>query len=237
MSGRWALVTAGAQGLGRAISEDLLELGFDLFVHYHESSDAAREIEAKAAARGLRAVGLEADLREAAARERLMAEVAGRAAALSLLVNNLGVYPEVQLTEMDIGTWEDTFRLTCTTAFHLTQLALPLLLRAERARVVNIGDAESDRVAAHPEATAYYVAKLGVHLLTRTYAQLLTPRGITVNMVSPGFLVNSVGLPGNLPAGRPGAFADITRAIRFLISDDAEYVSGANLVVSGAWGV
>ena len=85
-------------------------------------------------------------------------------------------------------------------------------------------------------ATPYHVAKLGVHVLTRSYAQLLMPQGITVNMISPGFLDNSVGSPPEeLPAGRPGQFEDIMGALDYLLSERARYVSGTNLLVTGAW--
>ena len=85
-------------------------------------------------------------------------------------------------------------------------------------------------------ATPYHIAKLGVHVLTRSYAQLLMPRGITVNMISPGFLENSVGRPPEeLPAGKPARFEDILGALDYLLSEQAKQVSGANLLVSGAW--
>jgi 3-oxoacyl-[acyl-carrier protein] reductase len=85
-------------------------------------------------------------------------------------------------------------------------------------------------------ATPYHIAKLGVHVLTRSYAQLLMPKGITVNMISPGFLENSIGRPPQcLPAGHPGSFKDILGALDYLLSEQASYVSGTNLLVTGAW--
>jgi len=85
-------------------------------------------------------------------------------------------------------------------------------------------------------ATPYHIAKLGVHVLTRSYAQLLMPKGITVNMISPGFLENSVGSPPQrLPAGHPGSFNDVLGALDYLLSEQASYVSGTNLLVTGAW--
>ena len=89
---------------------------------------------------------------------------------------------------------------------------------------------------AHVMATPYHIAKLGVHVLTRSYAQLLMPKGITVNMISPGFLENSIGSPPQrLPAGHPGSFQDILGALDYLLSEPASYVSGTNLLVAGAW--
>lgn len=228
---KWALVTAGAQGLGGAITEHLLERGWKVAVHYRESGKRANEL----AARGGFAV--KADLSRAADRVAMVEEVSKNIPALHLLVNNLGIYPLEHLLDTSIETFEQTFALTCTAVFHLTQLSLPLLRRATpAARIVNIGDANCDRIEAHDDATPYHIAKLGVHVLTRTYAEQLGKDGITVNMLSPGFLENSVGEPDRpIPLGRKGRFEDLTNGLDFLLSDGAAYVSGTNLRVSGGF--
>jgi len=102
--------------------------------------------------------------------------------------------------------------------------------------VINIGDSGADRVIARVQATPYHIAKLGVHVLTRSYAKLYAPDRITVNQISPGFLENSVGEPGSpVPAGRLGNFADILGALDYLLSPAADYVTGTNIVISGGW--
>jgi 3-oxoacyl-[acyl-carrier protein] reductase len=228
---KWALVTAGAQGLGGAITEHLLERGWRVAVHYHSSAAKAEAL----AARG--GVTLQADLSRADEREKMIAELSRNTGALHLLVNNLGIYPLEHLLDTSIETFEQTFALTCTAVFHLTQLSLPLLRTAKpSARIINIGDANCDRVEAHDDATPYHIAKLGVHVLTRTYAEQLGKDGITVNMLSPGFLENSVGEPDRpIPLGRKGRFSDITAGLDYLLSDGAVYVSGTNLRVCGGF--
>ena len=92
----------------------------------------------------------------------------------------------------------------CTATFHLTQLALPLLEAATPpGRIMNLGDSACDRIAAHVMATPYHIAKLGVHVLTRSYAQLLMPKGITVHMISPGFLEKQRRASAAAPPRRP----------------------------------
>ena len=104
------------------------------------------------------------------------------------------------------------------------------------AQVINLGDSGADRITARGHATPYHVSKLGVHVLTRSFARELGPRGIRVNMISPGFLENSLGDPVSpIPLGRQGAAADILGALDYLLSPAAAYVSGANIVVSGGW--
>ena len=234
---RWALVTAGARGLGEAIAAHLGRAGWGVIIHYKTSGERAEALSREIRAAGGSARLVQADLAGRTGREALMAEVARLlpAGKLDLLVNNLGVYPLEHLLETTLDGFEETFTLTCTAVFHLTQLALPLLREAAPgASVINLGDSGADRVEAHDDATPYHIAKLGVHVLTRSYAQRLMPEGITVNMISPGFLANSVGEPvPPLPAGRPGSFEDILQALDYLLG--ARYVSGANLVVSGGW--
>ncbi len=237
MTRRYALVTAGAQGLGRAIVRHLASQNYTLLFHYYSSREAADALRDEIACVGGEAIALQADMRDAKAREQLMAEVQTITSSLHVLVNNLGWYAEVRLPHLSLEQWELTLSLNCTSTFHLTQLALPLLQAAQPpARIINLGDSGCDRIEAHVMATPYHIAKLGVHVLTRSYAQLLMPQGITVNMMSPGFLENSVGdVPRNLPAGQPGRFEDMLGALDYLLSDRASQVSGTNLLVTGAW--
>jgi 3-oxoacyl-[acyl-carrier protein] reductase len=237
MKRRYALVTAGAQGLGRVIVQHLARQHYALCIHYYSSRQAAEALQAEITAVGGEATCFQADLSRRDEREGLLQHVAAQTTELHLLVNNLGWYFIERLPDITLEQWEQALALNCTAAFHLTQLALPLLEAARPAsRVINLGDAQCDRIAAHVVATPYHIAKLGLHVLTRSYAQLLMPKGITVNMISPGFLENSVGSPPRrLPAGRVGRFEDILGALDYLLSEQASYVSGTNLLVTGAW--
>jgi NAD(P)-dependent dehydrogenase (short-subunit alcohol dehydrogenase family) len=235
---RHVLITGAARGLGRAMALHLAAPGTRLFLHYRSSGEAARALAEQAAARGAQALAVQADLGQARAREALIARVREDTPALQVLINNVGLYRPSPLPECALEQWQDTLEVTCTAVFHLTQLAAPLLRRGAPARVINLGDSGSDRILARPQATAYHIAKLGVHVLTRSWAKVLGPDRITVNQISPGILENSIDGPeSEIPVGRWGRFADVLAALDFLLSERAEYVSGANLVVSGAWNV
>lgn len=237
MKQRYALVSAGAQGLGRAIVQHLAQQHYVVLVHYHTSQQAATGLQEHIVAAGGQVVLLQADLSARQGRELLIHNVAAVTSGLHVLVNNLGWYAIQRLPHITLDQWEQTLELNCTATFHLTQLALPLLEAARPpGRIINLGDSACDRISAHVMATPYHIAKLGVHVLTRSYAQVLMPQGITVNMISPGFLENSVGdPPERLPAGRPGHFEDVLGALDYLLSEQARYVSGTNLLVTGAW--
>ncbi len=229
MGQRYALVTAGGQGLGQAIAQHLVQQGYFVFVHYYTSPPTTHSKH--------QTMFLQADLTHREARERLLRDVGDVTSQLHVLVNNLGWYVMERLSQITIEQWELALTLNCTATFHLTQLALPLLEAAQPdGRIINLGDSACDRITARTMATPYHIAKLGVHVLTRSYAQLLMPKGITVNMISPGFLENSAGRPPEaLPAGSPGGFEDVLGALDYLISAQANHVSGTNLLVTGAW--
>lgn len=232
-SERWAVVTAGAAGLGAGLVRGLARDGFRVVVHYLSSRTGFDELRREL---GESVVGAPADLGTREGRAELVRVVEAHAPRLSLLVNNLGVYPEEDIEDIDDVRFEQVFRLTCTAGFDLVRRLRPRLAAGAPSHVINLGDSGADRIEARRQATPYHIAKLGVHVLTRTWAQVLAADGIAVNMISPGFLDNSVGEPGEpIPAGRLGAFDDVAAAVRFLVSDSASYVRGSNLLVNGAW--
>ncbi len=233
---RTILITGAARGIGRAMALHLAGPETRLLLHYRASREAAEALAGEVQGRGGHAELLQADLAAEAEREALMDAVAERSGSLQVLINNVGVYDGRGLEAFTPAEWSAILEATLSAVFHLTQRALPLLRSGAPGRVINLGDSGADRVAARPVATPYHVAKLGVTVLTRSYAKLLAGEGITVNQISPGFLENSGGEPGSpLPAGRKGNFADILGALDYLLSPQAEFVTGANLVVAGGW--
>lgn len=237
MSGEGAiLITGAAKGIGRAMALHLAAPGRRLLLHYHSSEEAAREAAGQAEAKGASVNLLRADLASADERDAMMTQVEAHTDALQLLINNAGIYDGKELDEIAPADWQRILDLGCSAVFHLTQRALPLLRKGAPARVINLGDSGADRIVARTTATPYHIAKLGVHVLTRSYARLLAPDRITVNQISPGFLENSLGEPGSpIPAGRKGTPDDLLPALDYLLSPGADYVTGTNIVVSGGW--
>jgi NAD(P)-dependent dehydrogenase (short-subunit alcohol dehydrogenase family) len=236
MSERCFLITGAPRGLGRAIALHLARPGHRLLLHYHTHAEEAVDLARLARNQGAQAETLQADLAQADERDRLMDQVAALAPALYGLINNVGIYLEAGLLEITPAQWSHVLEATCSAVFHLTRRAVPLLRAGAPARVINIGDSAADRVTARVRATPYHVAKLGVHVLTRSFAKALAGDRITVNQISPGFLENSVGSTESpIPAGRPGRFTDILAALDFLLAPEAEYTTGSNIIVSGGW--
>jgi len=233
---RTVLITGAAKGLGRAMARHLAGPETHLLLHYHQSRAAGKELVQELEGQGAQVTLLQADLTDPAARERMMKQVARKTRALQVMINNVGLYDGRSLMEFEPEDWHNTLESGPGAVFHLIKRAVPLLTMAAPARVINLGDSGCDRLSARPQATPYHVAKNGVYTLTRSFARELAPLGITVNMLSPGFFENSVGEPGTpIPAGRKGTPMDLLPALDYLLSSEAQYMTGCNLVLNGGW--
>jgi len=232
-----ALVTGSGTGLGAALAVALSRDGFDIALHYRSSQAGVLQDLEAIYAHGSEAEIFQADLRREAETLELAEAIKNRFGRLDLLVNNVGVYQERHGLELSEAEWFEGLDSTVTQTFFTTRSLLPLLREGQLKRVVNIGDSSCDRPGARDLAWSYHIGKTGVWMLTRSFALAEAPNGIAVNMVSPGFLENSLGQPeaAQIPAGRLGTFHDIHQAVRFLALDAPDYLTGSNLVLSGGW--
>jgi 3-oxoacyl-[acyl-carrier protein] reductase len=128
--------------------------------------------------------------------------------------------------------------------FYLTRAVLPIMKRRKWGRIVSFSMANAEQLIAQPQLTAHYLSKVAVLALSRSFAKLIAQDGITMNCVSPGFIDSGSAPPGELermvkyiPAGYVGTIDDALNAVRFLLSDEARYVNGASIQVSGGWGI
>ncbi|MDH4224673.1 MAG: SDR family oxidoreductase [Deltaproteobacteria bacterium] len=233
------LITGAERGVGRAMALHLAGPGVHLLLHTRRDSgpdSPLQEVAAQASAKGAVCSLLFAELADCVQRDAMLDRVDQITPKLNLLINNVGVFENLPLESITPAQWQHTLDATLSAGFHITQRAAPRLIAAAPAQVINLGDAAADRISAHPRATHYHIAKMGVHLLTRSFAQTLAPHRVRVNMISPGILENSAEIPGlPIPAGRLGGFQDILAALDFLISPAADYITGANIPVSGGW--
>lgn len=234
---RVAVVTGAGRGLGGAIAVSLAGRGFDVVVHCNRSREGAEDVGERIRERGCRAVVVQGDLTNGEGVELLRSAVEQQFGSVDVLVNNAGVYLGRHGLELSESEWREGLDTTVTQTFLTTRALLPMLRRSGRGRVINIGDSGADRPGARDLAWSYHIGKTGVWILTRSLATEEASHGVAVNMVSPGFLENSVGSPGQqaIPAGRKGSFDDVTGAVEFLASEASGYVTGSNIVVGGGW--
>jgi len=229
---RHALIVGGARGIGRAVGADLLARGWRLSIAGRSSR--AEELEAAGAS------WHSLDASDPVACRALI----DATDPIDALVIAAGPYHRVPLLQESDEGWRSMFANNLDPVFFLSQAALPGMKARGWGRIITFSMANADKLQANPMVTAHYIAKVGVLALTRTLAKAGARHGVTANCVSPGFLDSGSSPAGELdamrdkiPARRIGSVDDAVHAVRYLLSDEASYVNGANLHVSGAWGI
>jgi len=240
---RVALIPGGARGIGRRIGVDLARRGWSVALAYRTSRDAAAQAVAEIEAAGGKGLGLAADVSEPAECERLVKAVADWQGRVDALVNCAGPFHRVDLFSETPEGWREMFANNLDCLFYLSRLVAPIMIEQKWGRIIAFSMSNADRLVAQPQLTAHYLAKVGVLGLVRTLSKALARHHITVNAISPGFIDSgSMGeeelkaMSRTIPAGYVGSTADTAGAALYLLSDEAAYVTGANIPVSGGWG-
>jgi 3-oxoacyl-[acyl-carrier protein] reductase len=241
---RVAVVTGGARGIGRAIALSLAESGWSITICYRTSArEAAGTVEA-IQAKGARGQAIACDVSDPQAAEGLIRQVEKGWGRIDALVNCAGPYHRVEVLEETVEGWHAMFDNNLHPVFYLSKAAAPGMIARKWGRIINFGMATADQLVAQPQLTAHYIAKAGVLVLTRTLARILAPHGVTVNAISPGFIDSGsapkeelAAMVKRIPAGYVGGTQDAVSVVHFLLSENARYVTGANIHLSGGWGI
>jgi NAD(P)-dependent dehydrogenase (short-subunit alcohol dehydrogenase family) len=252
LSGKTALVTGGAQGIGRAIVEQLAKNGAAVAI-VDLAAEAAHAVADELTATGFRAAAYTADVADRTAIEAVVEAVVGRFGRLDILVNNAGintVRDRAPIHEYGREDWDRILRVDLTGVFVVSQVVIPRLLEGGGGRIVNIASVAG--LVPLRLQSAFVAAKAGVVNLTRSMAIELGSSGILVNCVAPGSVLTqgtralfygadgtyserAASLIAHIPLGRPGTPEEIAHAVLFLVAPEASYVNGAVLTVDGAW--
>ena len=238
LKGEVALVTGASRGIGAAIADQLAAAGAKV-IGTATSAAGAQAIGARLAAHG--GEGQVLDVTDGAAVEALIEAVIARHGTLSILVNNAGITRDQLLMRMRDEDWQVILDTNLSSVYRTSKAVLRPMLKARKGRIINIASVVG--VTGNPGQTNYAAAKAGIIAFSKSLAREIGSRGVTVNVVAPGFIDTDMTralpeaqrklLETQIALGRLGQPADIAQAVLFLASPAAAYITGETLHVNG----
>ena len=237
LSGRTALITGASGGIGSAIAKNLSQQGAHVILH----GTRAGRLEELASEIGTNVSVVTANLSDRDAVGGLVSEAAKATGAIDILVNNAGITRDNLFMRMKDEEWDDVLEVNLTSSMLLCRSAIRAMMKARWGRIISISSIVG--VTGNPGQTNYAASKAGMIGFSKSLAAEVASRGITVNVVAPGFIETPMTdeltdeqkqkLLGNVPAGRLGSSQEVAAAVSFLASEEAAYMTGATLHVNG----
>ncbi|MCY8231887.1 3-oxoacyl-[acyl-carrier-protein] reductase [Priestia endophytica] len=236
-----ALITGGSRGIGRATALELASLGAKVAVNYAGSEGKAQEVVEEIKAMGGEAIKIKADVANSEEVQAMIKEVIGTFGSLDILVNNAGITRDNLLMRMKEDEWDSVIATNLKGVFLCTKAVSRQMMKQRSGRIINISSIVG--VSGNAGQANYVAAKAGVIGLTKTSAQELAARGITVNAIAPGFIATDMtdelseevknGILSQVPLAKFGEVADVAKVVAFLASEGSKYMTGQTLHVDG----
>ncbi len=241
LEGKVALVTGASRGIGKAIALELAAQGADVAVNYAGNVAAAEEVVAEIKGMGRKAIMIQADVASTEACTAMVDQVVEELGKIDILVNNAGITKDGLLMRMSEEDWDAVLTTNLKSLFSCTKAAIKHMMKARSGRIVNISSVVGEM--GNAGQSNYAAAKAGCVGFTKSVAKEVASRGITANVVAPGFIQTDMtavlpekvvaSLEASIPQARLGEPKDIAKAVAFLVSDDAAYITGQTLHVNG----
>ena len=240
-TGKTAVVTGGSRGLGRAVCLELAAGGANVVLCYAGNENAANETAAACEALGAKVLAVRCDVADSAQVKALMGEALKVFGRIDILVNNAGITRDGLLMMMKETDFDDVINTNLKGAFLCMKAVARTMMKQRYGRIVNLSSVVGLR--GNAGQVNYAASKAGVIGMTKSLAKELASRGVTVNAVAPGFMETDMtaAMPeaaktatlAALPMGRMGAAEDVAKAVAFLASEEAGYITGQVVAVDG----
>ena len=241
LDGKTALVTGASRGIGRAIAIRLASEGGAVASNYVGNVKAAEEVKAVIEAAGGRAMLVQADVADSTAVDAMIKAVIEAFGQIDILVNNAGITRDGLLMRMKEEDWDAVINTNLKGIFHCTKAVSKLMMKKRYGRIVNMASVVG--LIGNAGQSNYAAAKAGVIGFSKSMARELASRGITVNMVAPGFIDTDMtavlpdkvreAMVADIPLGKIGTPENVADAVVFLVSDQASYITGQTINVDG----
>jgi 3-oxoacyl-[acyl-carrier protein] reductase len=240
---RVALVTGASRGIGKEIALTLGRAGIRVAVSYHTSRQAAQRVVSALQSLGSEGVAIPTDVTVPERVKDLVSKVVRQFGRLDILVNNVGEFKWKTVMDSTAEEWQDMLASNLYSVFHTSKAALHIMRGQRWGRVINLGSVGAERAFGQAKISAYSAAKAGMVALSRSLALEEARYGITVNVVNPPIIDDSdLSLEeaervtdARFPAGRPPTGRDVAEAVKFFASEEASFITGQVLNVSGGW--
>jgi acetoacetyl-CoA reductase len=237
---RIALITGGTGGIGSAICRRMLHEGYQVVTNYR-SEEKARQWQQELAVGGLEVGIIAADVSDFDSCQNLIEQIEGQHGPIDILVNNAGITRDTTLKKMSHEQWESVINTNLNSVFNLTRPIINGMLERGFGRIINISSINGQK--GQLGQTNYSAAKAGMHGFTMALAQEVAFKGITVNTISPGYIATEMVMAvpeairekiiAQIPVGRLGRPEEIAAAVVYLASDEAGFMTGADLSING----
>ncbi|NNE70039.1 MAG: 3-oxoacyl-[acyl-carrier-protein] reductase [Rhodothermales bacterium] len=241
LNGKVALVTGGTRGIGRAIVEALANAGAKVAFTYRSSTEEADALVAELKGRGVEAMAHQGDAADSDAANEAVKLVLDTWGSLDILVNNAGITRDGLMLRMNDNDWNSVINTNLKSVFNFCKAAYRPMMKQRAGSVINLSSVVG--VMGNPGQTNYAASKAGIIGFSKSLAKELGGRGVTVNVVAPGYVATDMtaalsdaaqeAMLGAVPLGRPATPQDIAGAVVFLASDAARYITGHVLHVDG----
>ena len=245
LAGKNILITAGAQGIGEAITKHFIDYGANVAVHYFSSADTANALVAYATGKGQKAVAIAGDLTNEEHANALVEKTVEAFGGLDILINNAGsLVARKRLHELEAEFWHRVMDINMTSMLFVTRAAAPHLSKNEHSSIVNLASL-AGRKGGHAGSLAYATSKGAILTFTRALASELGPKGTRVNAVAPGLILgtsfhnthttkeSAANTISEIPIKRAGQASDVARAVLYLASEYDGFITGATLDING----